>query len=150
MVFKVILALHVLLAVFAVGPLVHAVTTAGRGLRTADASATAASARMVRMYTAASVLVVVVGFGLMSMKSPYTHKPAGSFGQTWVWLSLVLWVVAAAAAIGLVTPGLDKATQRIGAGEPVKELTARVAASGGVIGVLFAAIVVLMVYRPGA
>lgn len=85
--FKIFLGLHLLTAIFLIGPLAHAVTTASRGLRTSDAVATAASARMARIY-----------------------------------------------AIG----------------KPVNELSSRVAASGGVVGLAFVAIVFLMVYQPGS
>ena len=47
--FKLLFALHLLFANFAIGPLVHAATTAGRGVRTGDAAATAGSARMLRI-----------------------------------------------------------------------------------------------------
>ncbi len=145
-----LLALHVLLAVFAIGPLVHATTTASRGIRRGDGAATAASARMARIYALVSVLVVLVGFGLMSMKSPSTHQPLGAVSQTWVWLSGVLWLLAVGLVLGLLVPTLDKATAQIGRGESVVGLTGRVAAAGGLVGLIFAVIVALMVYRPGA
>lgn len=145
-----LLSLHVLFAVFAIGPLVHAATTAGRGIRTGDAAATASAARMLKMYSYASVLVVLLGMGLMSMDDPDRkgHKIA-QFGDTWVWLSLVLWVLAVALSLGVVVPSLTRATAVIGGGAAAGALTARVAAAGGVIGVVFAVIVFLMVYRPG-
>ena len=58
---KLVFALHLLFAIFAIGPLVHAATTAGRGVRRGDGAATAASARMLRIYSYASVLVVLAG-----------------------------------------------------------------------------------------
>lgn len=148
--FKIFLGLHLLTAIFAIGPLVHAVTTATRGLRTADATATAASSRTARMYAVASLLVVVLGFALMSLKSPYTKQPAGEFTDLWIWLSLLLWLVAVAVTLGVVAPTLDRATAAIGRGEPVTALAGRVAGSGGLVGLLFVAIVFLMVYQPGS
>src|SRR3569832_769891 len=102
--FKILLALHLLFAIFAIGPLVGAVTTASRGIRQGDGVATASAARTSRVYAYASVLVV---------------------------------------------PTLDKVTELIGRQESVVTLTARVAAAGGVVGLIFAGIVFLMVYRPG-
>ena len=138
-----LLALHVLTAVFAIGPLAHAATTASRGVRTADADATAGSARMARLYGYASVIVVLFG---MSLVRPKWHA---EFGDTWVWLALVLWAVAIALLLVVLVPALDRATDIIRAGDPVGPLKARVAASGGIIGLIFAVIVFLMVYRPG-
>jgi hypothetical protein len=134
--------------VFAVGPLVHAATTAGRGIRTGDGAATAGAARLLRIYSYASVLVVIVGVGLMSQKA-YGHK-VGEFSDTWIWLSLVLWLVAMGLVLGVTVPTLDRATRQIGEQQSVVPLTARVAASGGVAALLFLVIVVLMVYRPGS
>jgi hypothetical protein len=145
---KLLFAAHLLFAVFAVGPLVHAATTAGRGIRTGNGVATAAASRVLRIYAYASVLVVVAGFGLMSQKSH--GEKLGEFSDTWIWLSLVLWVVAMALVLGVVVPTLDRATKRIEAQESVVTLTGRVAAAGGVVALIFAVIVVLMVYRPGS
>jgi hypothetical protein len=148
-VFKILLALHLLTAIFAVGPLVHAATTASRGLRRKDGAATAAAARTVTIYSYVSVLVVVFGFGLMSADNPHGPGKVADFGETWIWLSALLWLAAVAIALALVVPALQQATRRLGAGEAVEALTARVAAGGGVIGLVFAAIVFLMVYKPG-
>lgn len=151
--FKILLAVHLLFAVFAIGPLVHAATTAGRGIRKGDGAATATASRMLRIYAYASVLVVIAGMGLMSAKypsGPHKGQHAGAIGDLWIWLSLVLWVVAVALVLGVVVPTLDKATASIARQDSVVALTGRVAAAGGVIGVVFAVIVVLMVYRPGS
>lgn len=149
--FKIFLALHLLAAIFAIGPLVHAATTASRGLRHTDAGATASSARTITIYSYASTAVVIIGFGLMSMNTPYGNKEkAGEFGDLWIWLSVLLWIAAVAIALGLVVPALEKATAAIGRGESVASLTGRVAAGGGIVGLVFAVIVFLMVYRPGS
>jgi hypothetical protein len=146
--FKIMFALHMLFAIFAVGPLVHAATTAGRGIRQGDGSATAFSARMARIYSYASVLVVVFGFGLMSSKEH--GKKVAQMGDTWIWLSTLLWLVAVALTLAVIVPTLDKATAAIGRQESVVALTSRVAAAGGVVGLIFAVIVFLMVYQPGS
>lgn len=148
--FKLLFALHLLFAIFAIGPLVHAATTAGRGVRRGDAAATAASARMLKIYSYASVLVVIVGFGLMSVDSPFQKgKKVGEFSQTWIWLSLLLWALAIAVVLAVIVPALSKAGVALGRQESAQALTARVAAGGGAVGVIFAVVVFLMVYRPG-
>ena len=173
---KLMLLLHLLTAIFAIGPLAHAVTTASRGLRHADPVALQASSRTAKIYAAASVLVVIFGMGLMSQKR--RGKELGSIGDTWIWLSLLLWVISIAITFLVITPALDRATEALGgsgrsssdepgprrsssdepqgearietsAASAVSSYTARVAASGGVVGLIFAVIVVLMVYRPG-
>lgn len=147
---KLVFALHLLFAIFAIGPLVHAATTAGRGVRRGDGAATAASARMLRIYSYASVLVIIAGMALMSMDDPrHKGQKIGEFSQLWIWLSLVLWLVAVALVLAVAVPALDKAIRLIAARESVVRLTAWIAASGGVVGLVFAAIVFLMVYQPG-
>ncbi|WP_310964444.1 DUF2269 family protein [Nocardioides terrisoli] len=149
--FKIMLALHLLTAIFAIGPLVGAVTTASRGLRSGDATATATSARTLTIYSYASVIVVIFGFGLMSAKAPWDKsKTVADFGDTWIWLSLLLWLVAMALVLAVVVPALKKAGVAIGGSQPVNALVGRVAGAGGVVGLLFAAIVFLMVYQPGS
>jgi hypothetical protein len=147
--FKVVLALHVLFAIFAIGPLVHAATSAGRGVRQGDAQATTSSARTLRIYAYASLLVVMLGFALMSSKSDYTHKTGASFGDTWIWLSTLLWIIAIGLVLGILVPGLGHATELMTEKESASALTGRIAAAGGMVGLLFAAVVLLMVYRPG-
>lgn len=145
--FKLFLALHLLAAVGAIGPLIHAATTAARGLRRSNATATAEASRMLRVYAIASVIVVILGFALMSMTSPYTHKVEADFTDTWIWLSLVLWALGVALSWGL-SRTLDRATAMINKEESITALRGRVAASGGIIGLIFAAIIVLMVFQP--
>jgi hypothetical protein len=148
--FKIMLALHLLFTVFAVGPLVHAATTAARGVRTGDAAATASSSRVLKIYSYASILVIVFGFALMSSKSPYgKHEKVAEFSEPWIWVSALLWLVAVALVLGVIVPTLERATALAGS-EPAPSLSARVAATGGIVGIIFAVIVFLMVYQPGS
>ena len=145
--FKIFLALHLLAAVGAIGPLIHAATTAARGLRRSNATAIAEASRMLRVYAIASVIVVIFGFALMSMTSPHTHKTVAHFTDTWIWLSLVLWALGVALSWGM-SRTLDQATTMINREESITALRGRVAAGGGIVGLIFAAIIVLMVFRP--
>jgi uncharacterized membrane protein len=137
------LALHLIFVVFAIGPLVHAATTASRGVKNADAAAVQRSARTVRIYGFLSILAALFGFALVQPK--YHHE----FGNTWVWVSVILYVVAIALVFALILPSLNRAASELANGTTAQALTGRVAAVGGVVAVLFAAIVVLMVYKPG-
>lgn len=149
--FKTLFFLHLLTAIFAIGPLAHAATTAARGLRTADAGATATAARTITIYSYASLLVVVFGFGLMSADAPWNpDEKVASFGDPYIWISSLLWLVAVGLALAVLAPALQQATTKIAAGEPVDALKAKVAAPGGVIALIFAVIVYLMVYKPGS
>lgn len=102
---------------------------------------------MLRVYAIASVIVVILGFALMSMTSPYTHKVVATISDTWIWLSLLLWALGVALSWGM-SRTLEQATTMINKEEPITALRGRVAAGGGIVGLIFAAIIVLMVYRP--
>jgi len=52
-----------------------------------------------------------------------------------------------ALVLAVIVPTLDRAS---GSAEAAAPLTARVAATGGIVGVIFAVIVFLMVYQPGS
>lgn len=148
--YNLLLALHLVFAVFAIGPLVHAATTAGRGVRHGDGAATSSAARMLRVYSYTSVLVVIVGMGLMSVDDPDSKgQKVGEISQLWIWLSLVLWAAAIALVLAVIVPTLTKATAQIKSEQSVVTLTGRVAAAGSIVGLIFAVIIVLMVYRPG-
>jgi uncharacterized membrane protein len=149
-VFKLFLFLHLLAAIFAVGPLVGAATTASRALRTPDADAARSAARTIKVYSYASVVVVVFGFALMSTEAPWdsSHHVA-EMGDTWILLSIVFWGASIAVSLGGLVPALQQAATTITDGGRVSTMTGRVAAFGGATGLLYAAIVLLMVYQPG-
>jgi hypothetical protein len=85
---------------------------------------------------------------LMSQKED--GEKLAEFSDTWIWLSLTLWVLAMGIVLGLIVPTLNKATKRIEAQDSVVTLTARVAASGGLVALIFFVVIVLMVYKPGS
>ncbi|UQX89452.1 hypothetical protein M6D93_05455 [Jatrophihabitans telluris] len=136
--------LHIVFAIFAIGPLVHAATTAARGIKAADANAVASSARTVKIYGYLSVVVAILGVGLVQPR--YDH----SFGDTWVWTALVLWFVASGLVFSLILPNLQGAATALRNGSSAANLAGRVAAGGGIVALLYVAIVVLMVYKPGS
>jgi uncharacterized membrane protein len=149
-VFKLLLFLHLLAAVFAIGPLVGAATSASRALRTPDAGAAASAARTLKVYSFGSIAVVVLGLGLMSAKAPWdSSEHVADFGDTWIWLSLLLWIIAMGITLRGLEPILRRAAAEITSGQPVATLTGRVAALGGVVALIYAGIVALMVFQPG-
>ena len=149
--FKLFFFLHLLFAIFTVGPLVHFATTAARGLRTSDAAATASSARGAKIYANVSVLTLIFGFGLMSMEAPWNKgEKVASISDPYIWISTVLALVAVGLVLALIVPTLEKATTALLNNESVDALKGRIAASGGIVGLIFVLIVWLMVYKPGS
>jgi hypothetical protein len=62
----------------------------------------------------------------------------------------VLWVCAMALVLGMSVPALKQAAALTDGTRPADTLVGKVAASGGIVGLIFAVIVFLMVYQPGS
>jgi uncharacterized membrane protein len=138
-----LLTLHLVAAVFLIGPLVAAANQAASALRKGDAGGLRTLARIVTIYGWCSLLVLVFGAGLVQDKYNY------SWGDTWLLISLILFLLASVIMIGLLGPLLRRATATIGAGGKVPDLAGRAGMLGGVASLCYLVIVVLMVYKPG-
>lgn len=149
--FKAMLVLHLIAVVFAVGPLVGAASTAVRSLRVGDAAGAATSARLVTVYSYASIVAVIFGFGLMSAKAPWNPtEHVADFSDVWILISVLLWVAALAEGLFGLAPALKLASTALAAGESADALRGKVAMLGGSIALNYLVIVVLMVYKPGS
>ncbi len=148
--------LHVAGAVFLVGPMALLPMTGLRAVRNGDANGVLALARSTSIYSLLSLLVVIFGFGAMG-----TSSYDISFGEVWIWLSLLLWLVALGINFGVVVPRLRQAAAGLrqaaqvsapAEGAAVSERAAadypRLAMSSGVVSLLLLAVVVLMVVKP--
>jgi uncharacterized membrane protein len=103
--------------------------------------------------------VFVLGLGLVGLSDP-----VWKFSQTWVWLSIVLYLVAIGISHGVLFPALKRMRvlmgEMVAAGPPqggpppqVAEMQAlgkRVGAAGATLDVMVVVILVLMVFKPGA
>jgi hypothetical protein len=122
--------LHILSAVVAFGPLFLY-----PGLRKAGETATIARMHM-KMTFPSLVLLWVLGMGLAGMS-----QDAYDMAQTWLALSLVVWVVLITVSWFLIRPSLadasEAATKKLSAGIGVTHL-------GLIVGL------VLMIWKPGA
>jgi uncharacterized membrane protein len=151
----VFVVLHVVSGVFLVGPMAILPMAGMRALRAREAATAASTARSVRLYTWLSLIVVVFGFGALGMSDPKYHT---SIASTWIWLSLVAYVVAMVINLGLVVPALQRAAVELSgaaaapAGAPAGAGKvagyARVSAGSGISALLLVLVVVLMVVKP--
>ncbi len=149
-----LLVLHVLSAAVGFGAVFITGVYAGVARRRAD-EAVRRYFRTGRNWAARSLYVVpVLGVALVT-----TSHGADRFGQLWVWVSLTLWVAAAAVAHALVWPGEGRIQRllveagpggRPGArGSELDRVCRRVAGAALFIDAVFVATLVLMVARPG-
>ncbi|MFF1690363.1 MULTISPECIES: DUF2269 family protein [unclassified Streptomyces] len=149
---KLLLSLHVLAAVLAIGPVTVAASLFPRALRRIEADPGDHEAfltlRMLhhicRVYAAVGIAVPVFGFA--------TASSLGVLGSGWLIASILLTTAAAAILALLIlpaqdnalavaqTPGLDLGSRSAG----------RLAMLTGVFNLLWATVTVLMIIRPGS
>lgn len=135
---KILLIVHVLVAIVAIGPVTVAASMFPAAVRRAGSGDTAVVTmlhRICRVY--ALIGIGVPFFGLATAGSMHV------FGDTWVIVSIALTALAAAVLALLVLPGQRQLLASPGAAP-------RLAMSTGVFNLLWAAVTVLMIVRPGS
>ncbi|MBL7493634.1 hypothetical protein I6A60_21995 [Frankia sp. AgB1.9] len=171
---KILLSLHVLAAILTVGPVAVAASMFPRYLRLAADPADSPGEstpltvartlhRICRVYALVGLAVPFFGLALAG--------PLHVFGQAWVIVSIVLTAAAAALLAAVVLPGQSQALATL-TGQPVAaraesvpavpdpattadpgvgaRLAGRLAMTTGMFNLLWAAVVVIMIVRPGS
>src|SRR5919112_5221107 len=105
--------LHVVTAVFLVGPMAILPMTAMRAVRAREWSMVATLARSTRVFSLLSLLVAVLGFGVVGTADERFDL---SVTTPWVLTSIVLYLVALALSLALVVPALGRAAGELTAG----------------------------------
>lgn len=140
--------LHVVTAVFLVGPMAVIPMAGMRHIRAGQGAAVLSSARSTTIFSVGSVVVAIFGFGLIGLSS---WDPKPSVADPWILISLILYAVALALSLIAVVPALRTAGERLqegaGAGVATREYK-RIAMASGVVTLLLVAVTVLMVVRP--
>lgn len=139
--------LHVLTAVFIVGPMALLPMTAMRAIRGGDGAQVTSLAQSTNVLSLASLIVVFFGFGLMSLDKEVKL----SITTPWILSSLILYVVALALSVAVVVPAMRTAGEHLTADAPAAEGGndyKRIAMTSGVVSLLLMSVVVLMVARP--
>lgn len=138
-----LLTVHVLLAIFLVGPLVSAANQAGRALRDADPGALRVLSRTVTVNGWASLAVALIGFGLVQ------RRYGNELTDPWLLVSTLLFLLATTLVVALLGPMLRGAVGTASGGGSTKHLAGPAAAIAGVSSLGYVAIAVLMVWQPG-
>ncbi|MEV4475531.1 hypothetical protein [Nonomuraea sp. NPDC049504] len=142
---KVLLSLHVLAAIVAVGPVTVAASMFPAAVRRAHAAgADAASVapvrllhRICRVYAVLGLAVPVFGFA--------TASSLGVLTDAWLIVSIGLTALAAGVLALAVLPGQERLLNGVDDGT-----TARLGMVTGVFNLLWAVVTVLMIVRPGS
>ncbi len=135
--------LHVVAAVFIIGPMAILPMTAMRAVRSGNSSQVATLAKSTSILTWLSILVVVFGFGVMGMSEWDI-----SITTPWILWSLILWVVAAVLTMAVVVPSMKKAAAALEADSSSTARYPAIAAASGVASILLVVVVILMVWKP--
>lgn len=143
---KFLLAVHVLAAIVAIGPVTVAASMfppAARRVLAAPDDVRAAGTlellhRICRVYAVVGVVVPVFGFA--------TAGQMGVMGNAWLITSIALTALAALVLAALVLPRQSALVE----GGGTREATVRLAMFTGIFNLLWAAVTVLMIVRPGS
>ena len=155
----IVVVLHVVGAVFIVGPMAILPMTAMRAIRGGQPRMVRVLASSTNIFSLLSLVVVIFGFAALGLSDPKYHT---SIASTWIWLSLVFYVVALGLTLFVVVPAMRRAADNIEAEEIVEaedpaakaESPAKsggygaIAGASGVSSLLLLAVVVLMVWKP--
>lgn len=144
--YAVVLVLHLLTALFVVGPLAVAAVTSPRLARAGQLDALRTAQRTTRLYALTSLVVVLLGTAMIGLGDT---GEAWELSQLWVSASYALWIIAVALTLGLVVPAQQQAVKALESGGDAGGAAGRMAAGGGLAMLAWAAIVVLMVTKPG-
>ena len=96
---------------------------------------------------AEKIIYLVPVFGILAVLA---SDDVWEFDQTWVWLSIVLYVVALGIAHGNQIPAGKKMLAGPSSPEEAEALGKRLAMGGMALDLLVVVIIVLMVWKPGA
>ncbi|WP_030802177.1 DUF2269 family protein [Streptomyces sp. NRRL S-337] len=149
---KLLLSLHVLAAIVAVGPVTVAASmfpaTLRRALGDGDAQTTLRTLhRICRVYAGLGIAVPLFGFA--------TASSLGVLGDAWLIISILLTAAAAGVLALLILPAQDRAlAETTSSGTPSPAPTpstpSRIAMLTGIFNLLWATVTVLMIIRPGS
>ncbi len=144
----VVFALHVVAAVFIIGPMAILPMTAMRAVRAGQGGQVAVLAQSTFVFSLLSLLVAVLGFGVVGLNTEGT-----TVSTPWVLISIILYVAAVALNLFAVVPALRSASEHM-LDPATQELQRpdyrRIAIGSGVVTFLLVVITVLMAWHPGS
>jgi uncharacterized membrane protein len=148
--------LHVVTAVFIVGPMAVLPMTSLRAIRAGDGNQVVTLAKSTFVLSLASLAVVIFGFGAMSLADERFNL---SVTTPWILISIVLYVIALIVSLAMVVPFMRRAGHQLQeAGSGTDGTASRsgssmseyslIAMSSGISAVLLLVVVILMVWKP--
>ena len=143
---KILLILHVIAAIIAIGPISVAASMFPAAARSADAARVGLLVRICRVYAVISVAVPVFGFA--------TASSLHVLGSPWVLASIGLTALAACVLGFVILPAQDRIVVTLWPTGEAPEFdprtVTRLAMYTGMFNLLWASVTVLMILRPGS
>jgi hypothetical protein len=157
---KILLSLHVLAAIIAVGPVTVAASMfpaavrrvpvalpvgggSGEAVDAGDVGTVRLLHRICRVYAGLGIAVPVLGFA--------TASAMGVLGDAWLITSITLTAAAAGILVAFVLPRQEELLGQLTDRQPVERArTARLAMFTGLFNLLWATVTILMIVRPGS
>ncbi len=141
--------LHVVSAVFVVGPMAILPMIAMRAARGRKGDQVGALAKATRTFSLLSLVVFLLGFAALGTSDP---KEKFSFASAWIIWSMVLYVVALAITLAVTVPALRSVAKAVATPADPAELRpvgyGKIAGGSGLATLMLVAVVVLMVWKP--
>lgn len=139
---KVLLSLHVIVAIVAIGPVAVAASMFPGARRREDTGQLRLLHRICRVYAAIAVAVPLFGLA--------TASSMGVLGDVWLLVSIALTAVAAGVLLFQVLPGQEKVLAAVPDGPVAVRVGTRLGIYTGVFNLLWVTVTVLMIIRPGS
>jgi uncharacterized membrane protein len=160
-IYKILLLLHILTVIVGIGAVVmNGLYAAQAQKRPGPTGRAVVEANHAVTDVAEKVIYLIPVFGILLV---LTSDHAWKFSQTWVWLAIVVYVVAIGIAHSVLIPGtkriielqkeMESAPPRAGGAPPqvaeIETIGQRLAVGGGVTNLLVVVLVALMIWKPG-
>jgi hypothetical protein len=145
--YALVLALHLVTVAFVVGPAAVAASLSGRHARAGRLDALRDAHRTTRLYTVATLVTVLLGTAMVGLGGVGDQW---SYDQAWISASYALWLLGVVLLLAVVVPAQAKAVEALEGGGSSAPLAGRIAAGAGIASLAWTAVIVLMVYKPGA
>ena len=139
--YNIVLFLHIVAVLVAMAPAVVHPILFEMEKRRDDGDVVALGRRVAatgRIYAIAVIVAGVIGFGLISMSDSLI-----GWGDTWVWLSILVWVALNGVLHGAMLP----AERQLGDGD--RSAMAKIDRVGPILGVMVLVLIYLMTVKPG-
>jgi uncharacterized membrane protein len=161
-IYKLLLVLHILVAIVGLGAVfLNGLYAAQAQKRPGPGGRAISEANFAVSYLAEKAIYLIPVFGILLV---LVSDDAWDFGQTWIWASLALYVVAIGISHSVLIPGHRKINELLAemeqgpppAGGPppqvvqIEALGKKQAAAGMTLNLFVVVFLVLMVWKPGA